>query len=79
MQCYPTPYPPHFQGEGSFRGPVFDRLKQLVHDRLGQHQSGQGQNPGYLLERESYPSRYKQREADNSGPPPELLLAHSLA
>ena len=46
MQCYLMPYPPHFQGEGSSRGPVFDRLKQPVHDRLGQHQSGQGQNPG---------------------------------
>ena len=45
MQCYPMPYPPHFQGEGSSRGPVFDRLKQQVHDRLGQHQSGQGQHP----------------------------------
>ena len=46
MQCYLMPYPPHFQGEGSSRGPMFDRLKQPVHDRLGQHQSGQGQNPG---------------------------------
>ena len=46
MQCYPMPYPPHFQGVGSSRGPVFDRLKQPVHDQLGQHQSGQGQNPG---------------------------------
>ena len=45
MQCYPIPYPPHFQGEGSSKGPVFHRLKQLVHDQLGQHQSGQGQNP----------------------------------
>ena len=34
---------------------------------------------GYLLERGSYPPRYKQRETDNSGTPPELLLAHSLA
>ena len=34
---------------------------------------------GYLLERGSYPPRYKQREADNSGTPLELLLAHSLA
>ena len=25
---------------------MLDRLKQPVHDRLGQHQSGQGQNPG---------------------------------
>ena len=33
----------------------------------------------YLLERGSYLPRYKQREADNSGTPPELLLAHSLA
>ena len=33
----------------------------------------------YLLKRGSYPPRYKQREADNSGTPPELLLAHSLA
>ena len=45
MQCNPMPYRPHFQGEGSSRGPVFDRLKQQVHDRLGQHQSGQGQHP----------------------------------
>ena len=37
MQCYPMPYPPHFQGEGSSRGPVFDRLRQPVHDQLGQH------------------------------------------
>ena len=48
MQCYPMPYPPYFQGEGSSRGPVFDRLKQPVHDRLGQHQSGQGKNPGLV-------------------------------
>jgi len=33
-------------GEENSRGPVFDRLKQPVHDRLGQHQSDQGQNPG---------------------------------
>ena len=33
----------------------------------------------YLLERGSYLPRYKQREADNSGTPLELLLAHSLA
>ena len=33
----------------------------------------------YLLERGSYPPRYKQREVDNSGTPLELLLAHSLA
>ena len=33
----------------------------------------------YLLERGSYPPRYKQRETDNSGTPPELLLAYSLA
>jgi len=44
MQCYPMPYPPHFQGEGNSRGPVFDRLQQPIHSRLGQHQSGQGQN-----------------------------------
>ena len=55
MQCYPLPYPPHFQGEGSSRGPVFDRLKQTVHDRLGQQQSGQGQNPGPV--RPVYPDR----------------------
>ena len=48
-------YPPHFQGEGSSRGPVFDRLRQPVHDRLGQHQSGQGQNPGPV--RPVYPDR----------------------
>ena len=34
---------------------------------------------GYLIERGSYPPRYKQRETDNSGTPPELLLAYSLA
>ena len=55
MQCYPMPYPPHFQGERSSRGPVFDRLRQPVHDRLGQHQSGQGQNPGPV--RPVYPDR----------------------
>ena len=55
MQCYPMPYPPHFQGEGSSRGPVFDRLRQPVHDRLGQHQSGQGQTPGPV--RPVYPDR----------------------
>jgi len=43
MQCYPMPYPPHFQGEGGSRGPIFDRLKQPVQDRLGQHHSCQGQ------------------------------------
>ena len=46
MQCYPMPYPPNFQREGSSRGPVFDRLRKPVHDQLGQHQSSQGQNPG---------------------------------
>ena len=55
MQCYPMPYPPHFQGQGSSRGPMFDRLKQPVLDRLGQHQSGQGQNPGPV--RPVYPDR----------------------
>ena len=55
MQCYPMPYPPHFQGEGSSRGPVFDRLKQPVHDRLGQHQSGLGQIPRPV--RPVYPDR----------------------
>ena len=55
MQCYLMPYPPHFLGEGSSRRPVFDRLKQPVHDRLGQHQSGQGQNPGPV--RPVYPDR----------------------
>ena len=34
---------------------MFDRLKQPVHDRLGQHQSGQGQNPGPV--RPVYPDR----------------------
>ena len=52
MQCYPMPYPPHSQGEGSSRGPDFDRLKQPVHDRLGQHQSAQGKNPRLV-----YPDR----------------------
>ena len=32
MQCFPMPYPPHYQGEG-YRTPV--------HDRLGPRQSGQ--------------------------------------
>ena len=55
MQCYLMPYPPHFQGEGRSRGPVFDRLNQPVHDRLGQHQSGQGKDPGPV--RLVYPDR----------------------
>ena len=55
MQSYLMPYPSHFQGEKNSRGPVFDRLKQPVHDRLGQHQSGQGQNPGPV--RPVYPDR----------------------
>ena len=42
-------------GEVSSRGPVFDRLKQPVHDRLGQHQSSQGKNPGSV--RPVYPDR----------------------
>ena len=42
-------------GEGTSKGPVFDRLRQLVHDRLGQHQSSQGQNPGPV--RLVYPDR----------------------
>ena len=32
MQCFPMPYPPHYQGESS---------RVLVHDRLGPRQSGQ--------------------------------------
>ena len=51
-------------GEGSSRGPVFDRLKQPVHGRLGQHQSGQGQHPGPI--RPVYPDqsdRSQQRPA----------------
>ena len=55
MQCYPMSYPPYFQGKGSSRELVFDRLKQPIHDRLGQHQSGQGQNPGPV--RPVYPDR----------------------
>ena len=35
MQCFPMPYPPHYQGEGS---------RTPVHDRLGPHQSGQQQH-----------------------------------
>ena len=31
MQCFPIPYPPHYQGESS---------RVPVHDRLGPHQSG---------------------------------------
>ena len=54
------PYPPHFQGEGSSRGPVFDRLRLSVHDRLGQHQSGQGQTPGPV--RPVYPDRSDQSQ-----------------
>ena len=34
MQCFPMPYPPHYQGEGS---------RTPVHDRLGPHQSGRQQ------------------------------------
>ena len=60
MQCYPMPYPPHFQGEGSSRGPIFDRLKQPDHARLGQHQSGQGQNLGPV--RPVYPDRSDQSQ-----------------
>ena len=63
MQCYLMPYPPHFQGEGSSRGLVFDRLKQPVHDRLGQHQSGQGQNPGPV--RPVYTDRSQQTPAQD--------------
>ena len=48
-------------------------------ESLTQIRTQQVDELGYLLERGSYPSRYKQREADNSGTPPELLLAHSLA
>ena len=40
---------------------MFDRLKQPVHDRLGQHQSGQGQNPGSV--RPVYADRSQQRPA----------------
>ena len=47
--------------------------------RLTQIRTQQVDKLGYLLERGSYPPRYKHREADNSGSPPELLLAHSLA
>ena len=39
------PGPPQFQGEGISRGPVFDSLRQPVHDRLGHHQSGRGADP----------------------------------
>ena len=42
-------------GERSSRRPIFDRLRQPVHDRLGQHQSSQGQNPGPV--RPVYPDR----------------------
>ena len=31
MQCFPMPYPPHYQGESS---------RRPVHDRFGPHQSG---------------------------------------
>ena len=34
MQCFPMPYPPHYQGESS---------RMPVHDRLGPRQSGPGQ------------------------------------
>ena len=39
---------------------MFDRLKQPVHDRLGQHQSGQGQNTGPV--RPVYPDRSDQSQ-----------------
>ena len=35
MQCFPMPYPPHYQGEGS---------RTPMHDRLGPLQSGQQQH-----------------------------------
>src|SRR6185312_4230453 len=35
MQCFPMPYPPHYQGEGS---------RTPVHDRLGPRQSSQQQH-----------------------------------
>ena len=46
---------------------------------LTQRRTQQVDELGYLLERGLYLPRYKQREADNSGTPPKLLLAHSLA
>ena len=47
-------------------------------ESLTQIRTQQVDEPGYLLERGSYLPRYKQREADNSSTPPELL-PHSLA
>jgi len=47
-------------------------------ESLTQIRTQQVDELGYLPERGSYPPRYKQREADNSGTPPKLL-AHSLA
>ena len=45
---------------------------------LTQIRTQQVDKPGYLLERGSYPSRYKQREADNSGTPPEHFVGPIL-
>ena len=47
-------------------------------ESLTQIRTQQVDKLGYLLERGSYLPRYKHREADNSGTPPKLLLAHSL-
>ena len=47
-------------------------------ESLTQIRTQQVDEPGYLLERGLYPPRYKQKEANNSSTPPELL-AHSLA
>ena len=54
-------------------------LQAKDNESLTQIRTQQVDELRYLLERGSYPPRYKQREADNSGTPPELLLAHSLA
>ena len=45
LQCYPMPHSPSHQRGGNFRRPVFDRLSQPVHDRLGSHQLGLRQKP----------------------------------
>ena len=58
MQCYLMPHPPSHPRGGNFRRPVFDRLSQSVHDRLGSHQSG--------LKQKLAPVRPVQNRSDRS-------------
>jgi hypothetical protein len=48
MQRYPMPHPPSHQSEEDHRRPMFDRLSQPVHDRVGSHQSGPRQQPALV-------------------------------